>query len=74
MTIEPKIHEDGTPEWYTPDGVYFVQYAADHHHNAIRLYQAGEPYFEWSGTLDEAQWVVEAFGAAIAYARKEQKR
>lgn len=69
---DPKIHADGTPEWYTPDGEFLVQYVADHPHSAIRLYQSGEINWEWSGTLNEAEQVVQSLLSAIVYARKQE--
>ena len=68
---DPKVHNDGTPEWYTPDGEFLVQYVADHPLSAIRLYQSGEINWEWSGTLNEAEQVVQSLLSAIVYARKQ---
>ena len=67
---DPKVHEDGTPEWYTPDGEHLVQYVADHPFSAVRLYKVGDINWDWSGTTDEAVQVALAILSAIDYARK----
>lgn len=69
---EPKIHADGTPEWETPSREHLVQYVDDHPLSAIRLYQIGEINWDWTGTVEEAEQIAEAFISAIAYAKKEQ--
>lgn len=68
----PRIHADGTPEWYTPDGEHLVQYVADSRYDTVRLYKVGDIDWEWSGTVEEATQIAQALLDAARYREAQE--
>lgn len=64
---EPRIHKDGTPEWYTESGEHYIQHVSDSRLATVRLYRYGDICWEWAGTVDEAEQIGLALLAASRY-------